>query len=107
MNTDNGPSTSKPANKATLTLKDHVFGQGTTTSTSGNPKKIEIVNLKRRKEKGKGKGKGGFKRIGDVYIGEEQTQNIDWWSEKDSVLVVKGQERQEMPFERKKHIFWR
>ena len=107
MNTDHGPSTSQPANEATLTLKDHVFGHGTTTSTYSNPKKNGIVKLKRRKEKGKGKGKGGFKRIGDVYIGEEQTQDNDWWSEEDSVLVVQGQERQEMPFERKEHIFLR
>ena len=86
MNTDHGPSTSQPANKATLTLKDHVFGHGTITSTSGNPKKIGIAKLKRRKVKGKVK--GGFKRIGNVYIGEEQTQDNDWWSEEDSVLVV-------------------
>ena len=42
----------------------------------GIPKKIGIVKLKRRKEKGKVK--GGFKRIGNVYIGEEQTQYNDW-----------------------------
>ena len=32
-----------------------------------------------------GKDKGGFKRIGNVYLGEEQTQENDWWSEEASV----------------------
>ena len=50
MNTDHGPSTSQPANEATLTMKDHVFGQGTTTSTSGNPKKFGTVKLKKQKK---------------------------------------------------------
>ena len=55
MSTDHGPSRSQPANKATLTLKDHVFSHGTTTSTSGNPKKFGIVKLKEEKKKEKAK----------------------------------------------------
>ena len=66
-------------------MKDHVFGNMTTTSTFGNPESFRIVKLE-----GKGKGKGGFKRIGNAYLGEEQTHDNDWWSEEGSVWWSKG-----------------
>ena len=40
-------------------------------------RKFQNRQVKRRKGKGKGKGKGGFKRIGNVHFGEEQTQDND------------------------------
>ena len=39
--------------------------------------------VKRRKGKGKGKGKGRSKKTGRAFIGEEQVQDPEWWSEED------------------------
>ena len=93
-NTDCGPLTSQLATFSMM--KDHVFGNMTTTSTFGNPESFRIVKLE-----GKGKGKGGFKRIGNAHLGEEQTHDNDWWVTRRKCLVVQGQERQERPVERK------
>ena len=48
-------------------------------------RKFQDRQVKRRTGKRKAQGIGGFKRIGNVYLGEEQTQDNDWWSEEDSV----------------------
>ena len=73
-------------------MKDHVFGHGTTTSTSGSPDRFKGRQVKRKKGKGKGKGKGQdrFKRLGNTYLGEEQTQDNDWWPEEDGVWWSMG-----------------
>ena len=69
-------------------MKDHVFGHGTTTRMFGNPESFRIVKLKEEKRKGKGKGKGGG--TGRTYVGEEQAQDFEWWSEEDSVWWSEG-----------------
>ena len=90
-------------------MKDPVFGPGTTTRMFGSPESFRIAKLKdpfkgrqvkRRMGKGKGKGKGGFKGNGWAYLGEEQAQDPEWWSEEDCVWWSKGKKRQERFFER-------
>ena len=46
--------------------------------------------VKRRKSKAQGKSKGGFKAIGRAFLGEEQAQDREWWSEEDIVWWSKG-----------------
>ena len=43
-----------------------------------------------KKRKGKGKGKGGFKGSGRAFMGEEQAQDLEWWSEEDFAWWSKG-----------------
>ena len=47
-------------------------------------RKFQDRQVKGKKGKEKTKGKGGFKGVG-AYLGEEQTQDNEWWSEEDSV----------------------
>ena len=51
--------------------------------------------VKRRKGKGKGKGKSGFKRTERAFRGEEQAQDLEWWSEEDFAWWSKGRTGQE------------
>ena len=46
--------------------------------------------VRRRKGKGKGKGKGGFKGTGRAFLGEDQAQDPEWWSEGDCAWWSKG-----------------
>ena len=87
---DNGLLTKQLVKKAFLMMKDRVFGHGTTTSMVGSPVSSKVAKLKEEKAKEKGKGKGGFKRTGKAHFGEEQTQDLEWWSEEDSVWWSKG-----------------
>ena len=50
--------------------------------------------VKRRKEKGKGKGKGKrrSKRTGRAFFGDEQAQDLEWWSEVDFAWWSEGKE---------------
>ena len=65
---------------------------GTTTSMLGSPQHFPIVTLKEKvKEKAK-VDSGRLKSIGNAYLGEEQTQDTEWWSEEDSVWWSKGKE---------------
>ena len=59
------------------------------TEFSWQSKKFQDRQVKRRKGKGEGEGKGGFKRTGKAHFGEEQTQDLEWWSEEDSVWSSK------------------
>ena len=72
------------------------YGQWTTDEATGEQSR----HVKKKKNgKGKGKGKGGFKRTGRAFLGEEQAQDPEWWSEEDSVWWSK-EKRQESFFER-------
>ena len=55
----------------------------------GNPNKFRTAKLKEEKGRGKGVGKGkvDFKRTrtGKAYLGEEQTQETEWWLEEDCI----------------------
>ena len=54
---------------------------------------FKIVTLKEEKAKEKAKVDWGrLKSIGNAYLGEEQTQDTEWWSEEDSVWWSKGKE---------------
>ena len=46
----------------------------------------------RRRGKGKRTGKGGFKGTGRAFLGEEQAQDPEWWSEEDCAWWSKGRE---------------
>ena len=63
-------------------MKDHVSG---TLSVSGSPRQ-----LKRRKGKGKRKHTGMSKRGGRAFLGEEQAQDSEMWSEEDFAWWTKG-----------------
>ena len=69
-------------------MRDFVVGHGTTTSVLGSPDCLKSRQVKRRK--GKGKGKGGFKGSGRAFMGEEQAQDLEWWSEEDFPWWSKG-----------------
>ena len=45
------------------------------------------------------------KRIGKAYLGEEQTQDTEWWSEEDCIWWSKGKKRQERLCEMQKSTF--
>ena len=46
-------------------------------------------NRQMRRRKGKGKGEGGFKGTGRAFLGEEQAQESERWSEEDCALWSK------------------
>ena len=101
-----GGSTNR-VTKAILMTRNHVSGRGTIMSMHGNPKFFRTAKLKEEKGEGKGVGKGkvGFKRTGEAYLGEEQTQDTEWWSEEDCTWWSKGKKRQERVFERQQSTF--
>ena len=71
-------------------MKDRVFGHWTTTSFLGSPDRLKGLQVRRRKGKGKGKGKRGFKGTGRAFLGEEQAQDPECWSEEDCAWWFKG-----------------
>ena len=46
--------------------------------------------VRRRKGKGRAKGKGGFNGTKRAFLGEEQAQDPEWWSEEDCARWSKG-----------------
>ena len=54
------------------------------------------------KKKQKGKGKGGFKGTGRVFLGEEQAQDPEWWSQEDCARWSK-RKRGEKGFSKRKN----
>ena len=67
----------------------------------GSPVSSKVAKFFFLKNKGKkGNGKGGFKSTGKAYLGEEQTQDTEWWSEENSVWWSKGKMRRERFFGR-------
>ena len=53
-------------------MKDHVFGHGTIMSMFGSLDRLKVA---KGEEEGKGKDQGRLKRIGNAYLGEEQTED--------------------------------
>ena len=60
---------------------------------------LKVAKLKEEK----GKGKGWFKGTGRAHFGEEQTQEIEWWSEEESVQEKRVDEQ---PNKRSKKKWW-
>ena len=56
----------------------------------GSPESFRFAKLQEEKAKEKAKAKVDSKELGRAYLGEEQTQDTEWWSEEDSVWWSKG-----------------
>ena len=70
----------------------------------GRQRAVSLNSRQVKRRRGKGKGKGGFKRTGKAYLGEEQTQDPEWWSEEDSVWWSKGKRGKEGSSKGKNHL---
>ena len=103
MNTAYALSLSQPENMATSMMKrscfwtwddnQYIWQSGPFKGRQGGNK------IRRRKRQGR------LKRIGNAYLGEEQTQDIEWWSAEASVWWLKGRRGKKRPFERKEQNF--
>ena len=56
--------------------------------------------LRTRKGKGQGKGNSGFKRTGRAFLGEEQAQDPEWWSEKNFAWWSRNEGFQRLSFQK-------
>ena len=66
-----------------LTMRDQVFRTWVDNGYAWQSRPFNGRQVKRRKGQGKRTGKSGFKRTETAFRGEEQVQDLEWWSEED------------------------